>query len=93
MKQALLRTFATSIAFGCAAVAISIVMWALEATGRELTAGQPVEDWFTQAAFLVIYALLAGFLIDSIRWLTAVAWAPATERTRNRRATKVCLSD
>jgi ABC-type nickel/cobalt efflux system permease component RcnA len=93
MKKALFRTFATSIAFGCTAIAISVAMWALEASGRELIAGQQVEDWFKQGAFLLIYALLAGFLVDSIRWLTAVAWAPAPDRARNRRATKVCLSD
>ena len=93
MKTLLLRTFATSIAFGFTAVGISIFMWALEATGRELVPGRQVEDWFLQGAFIVVYALLAGFMVDSIRWLTSVAWVPAPDRTRNRQGTEVCISD
>ena len=93
MKNILLRTFATSLAFGCTAVVISLVMWALDAAGQEVIAGQQVDDWFQQGAFLVIYALLVGFLVDSIRWFTTIAWAPATDRARNRRGSEVCLSD
>lgn len=97
MTKTILRIFATSIAFVCTAVAISVFMWAVEATGHELIAGHQVEDWFRQGTFIVVYALLAGFLVDAIRWITAVAWVPTRDRvgrkTRKQHSSEICLSD
>ena len=97
MTKTILRLFATSLAFVGAAIAISVFMWAVEATGHELVPGHQVEDWFKQGSFIVMYALLAGLLVDTIRWLTAVAWVPTRERlgqaSRKRHSTEICVSD
>ena len=98
MTKTILKTFAITIAFACSAIAISLFMWTLDAAGYEVVAGQQVDDWFKQGVFTLAYALLAGFLVDSIRWLTAVAWVPARRRVighklRKRHASQVCLSD
>ena len=97
MKINILKLFATAIAFTLCGVGISVFMWSVEATGHELIPGHQVQDWFTQATFIVVYASLAGFLVDAIRWLTAVAWVPVRNKA-GRRAGKsgrhqVCLSD
>lgn len=75
---------ATSIAFLFASVAIWLTFWALSAAGYELVPGQRVDDWLAQGAFTVAYALLAGFLVDTIRWLTSVAWQPRHTRAGQR---------
>ena len=97
MKINILKIFATAIAFTFCGVGISVFMWAIEASGHELIPGHQVEDWFAQGTFIVIYASLAGFLVDAIRWLTAVAWVPvrrqAGQAARKRQGTEVCLSD
>ena len=93
MKKLLLRTFATSIAFSFSAVGISLFMWALEATGRELVPGQQVESWLQQGMWIVVYALLVGFMIDSLRWITKVAWVPAPDYSHKRYNTEVWLTD
>ena len=80
MKNSILQVFATTIAFFAAAVGISVVMWAMEAAGYELIPGQQVENWVTQGAFTVAYALLSGFLVDSIRWVTTAVWVPRHRR-------------
>lgn len=88
---------ATSIAFPLAAVVITAVLWAVSLTGYELVPGHRVENWLAQGTFTASYALLGGFLVDTVRWLTAVAWRPARSRNivleRNRRTADPCLAD
>jgi len=97
MNMKILRIMATSIAFLLAAVVITAALWAVSAIGYELVPGHTVENWLAQGTFTALYALLAGFLVDSVRWLTAVAWRPATSkstvRERNRHRVDPCLAD
>ena len=97
MLKTILKTGAITIAFTGAGVGISVILWALEATGNEVIPGHHVENWIRQGAFTVIYSLLAGFLVDAIRWLTGVAWLSVREHVAQgadkRRGSKVCLSD
>ena len=88
---------ATSIAFLFTAVVITAVLWVVSLTGYELVPGHSVENWLAQGTFTVLYALLAGFLVDTVRWLTAVAWRPARSRKavleRNGHRADACLAD
>ncbi|MEE4163550.1 MAG: hypothetical protein V2I25_13675 [Woeseiaceae bacterium] len=93
----ILQNMATSIAFPLTAMVITTVLWAVSMTGYELVPGHSVENWFAQGTFTASYALLAGFLVDTVRWLTAVAWRPARPGNivleRNRRSADPCLVD
>ena len=102
MTMKILRNMATSIAFLLAALVITTFLWTVSLTGYELVPGHSVENWLAQGAFTALYALLAGFLVDTVRWLTAVAWRPARSRNivlernrleRNRRTADPCLAD
>ena len=88
MKNSILQVFATSIAFFAAAVGITVIMWAMEAAGYELIPGQQVENWFSQGLFTVAYALLSGFLVDSIRWVTTAVWVPRHRRIAGHKLRK-----
>ena len=88
---------ATSIAFLFTAVVITAVLWTVSLTGYELVPGHSVGNWLTQGTFTALYALLAGFLVDTVRWVTAVAWRTAgskrTVREREGRTADPCLAD
>lgn len=84
MVMKTLRILTTSIAFLCTAVAISAVLWALAASGHELVPGHRVDNWLVQGTFTALYALLAGLLVDALRWISAVAWRSAEPRQTGR---------
>jgi hypothetical protein len=92
-----LRTMATSIAFPLAALTITLLLWAASAFGYEVVPGQHVDNWLTQGGYTALYALFAGLMIDTVRWLTATAWRSAApryqRRTRNLRRADACLAD
>ena len=97
MVMKILQNMATSIAFPVTAVAITAVLWAVSLTGYELVPGHSVGNWLAQGAFTGLYALLAGFLVDTVRWLAAIAWQPARSKAavaeRNRHRADHCLAD
>ena len=91
----ILLTMAVSIAFPIAAAAITMLLWAASAAGYEIVPGQQVDNWLMQVAFTALYALVAGVMVDTIRWLTATAWRSAAPRyhRRNLRRADACLAD
>jgi predicted membrane channel-forming protein YqfA (hemolysin III family) len=93
----IVRNLAMSIAFPLAAATITLMLWAASAIGYHILPGHQVDSWLAQVAYTAVFALLAGVMVDTVRWLTDTAWRSAApragRRSRGLRRGDACLAD
>ena len=74
MVSNIFRLFGISISFFFAALLAFAAMWGLGVAGYYAVPGHVAASWTGQGELLVVYATMAGFMADLIRFVAAIVW-------------------
>jgi len=77
MKHTLTKRLAITLAFTLGALAISAAGYLLAAAGSDFGTALRVESWPRAVGIFVGDALLAGLLVDGLRWTGDLLWPKA----------------